>query len=275
MRTRDPQRAVAVIPARHASTRFPGKPLARETGKYLIEHVWERVKGAAGLERVIVATDDERIAAACAAFGAECAMTSTDCANGTERCAEVALRLDCDVVVNVQGDEPEMDPGNIDVLLALMAESAALDGPRIGTLAVRDSTATAEGRARFLSPHVVKVVRDRAHRALYFSRAPIPHDRDHGGVPETFLRHLGMYAYERRFLCARGDAIGETRRSTRQSLAEAGNGGRLDRIESLEQLRWLEQGLAIAVGDAVAECEGIDTPEQYARFVARWKARPA
>jgi 3-deoxy-manno-octulosonate cytidylyltransferase (CMP-KDO synthetase) len=236
-------RAVAIIPARWASTRFPGKPLARETGKYLVEHVWERVRAAKRVERVIVATDDERIAAACREFGAEWAMTPADCPSGTDRCARVAAGLDCDLVVNVQGDEPELDPRNVDALVALLERT---DAP-MATLALASGD-----EAAFLSPHVVKVVRDLRGNALYFSRAPIPHARD-GALTLSFLWHVGIYAYRRDFL----------------AVLAALPPSPLERTEQLEQLRVLEAGHAIAVGGAVGRAGGIDTPEQYREFVAR------
>lgn len=238
-------RAVVVIPARYASTRFPGKPLARETGKYLIQHVWERVREARRAARAIVATDDERIAAACREFGAEAAMTPADCPSGTDRCARVAAGLDCDVVVNVQGDEPEVDPQNVDALVALMERT---DAP-MGTLAAASDDAGA-----FRSPHVVKVVRDARGQALYFSRAPVPWPRE--GGPTRFLWHVGMYAYRREFLKVLAGIPPSP----------------LELIEALEQLRVLEAGYAIAVGDAVGRAGGIDTPEQYGEFVKRYRA---
>jgi 3-deoxy-manno-octulosonate cytidylyltransferase (CMP-KDO synthetase) len=237
-------RAVAIIPARFASSRFPGKPLARETGKYLIEHVFERVRAARRLERVVVATDDDRIAAACREFGAEVAMTPADCPSGTDRCAHVAAGIPCDIVVNVQGDEPEIDPAAIDALVDLMAGT---DAP-MGTLAFESAD-----EAAFRSPAVVKVVRDARGRALYFSRAPIPHARERGGAPERFLWHVGIYAYRRDFLLE----------YARMPVSP------LETAEALEQLRALEAGHAIAVGVAPGRWGGIDTPEQYADFVAR------
>lgn len=236
-------RAIAIIPARWASTRFPGKTLARETGKYLVEHVWERVRAAKRPERVIVATDDERIARACGEFGADVAMTPASCASGTDRCALVAVGLDCDLVVNIQGDEPELDPRNVDAAIELMERTNA----PVGTLALSSGD-----EAAFHSPHVVKVVRDQRGNALYFSRAPIPHARD-GALTLSFLWHVGIYAYRKDFLA--------TLAAMRPS--------QLERTEQLEQLRVLEAGHAIAVGAAFGRAGGIDTPEQYAEFVAR------
>lgn len=238
-------RAAAIIPARYASTRFPGKALARDTGKYLVEHVWDRVRAARSVERVVVATDDERIAAACRDFGAEVAMTPRECPSGTDRCARAAEAIACDVVVNVQGDEPELDPANVDAVVALMGRTEA----PMATLAL-----ACEDLVAFRSPHVVKVVRDARGRALYFSRAAIPHYRD--GPFQRFLQHVGIYAYRKDFL------------RTLAALPPSP----LERTEALEQLRVLEAGYEIAVGDAVGHSGGIDTPEQYGEFVKRYRA---
>ncbi len=244
-------RAVAIVPARFASSRFPGKPLARETGKYLIEHVWERVRAARRIERALVATDDERIAAACRSFGADVRLTSPECASGLDRCAEAAAGIECDVVLDVQGDEPEVEPESLDALVDLMERT---DAP-VGTLAFRSSDVAA-----WRNPAVVKVVRDARGRALYFSRAPIPHARDRaGGAPEEFLWHVGVYAFRR-------DALLAFARMPPSPL---------ERAEALEQLRALEAGWSIAVGDAVGHWGGIDTPEQYAEFVRRYRASGA
>jgi 3-deoxy-manno-octulosonate cytidylyltransferase (CMP-KDO synthetase) len=242
--------AVVIIPARWGAQRFPGKPLAHETGMPLIRHVWERARLARRASRVVVATDDERILDACRGFGAECVMTPTECPSGTDRCARAAEGISCDLVVNVQGDEPEMDPASVDALVALMEEDAA----PMGTLAF-----ASRDPALLHDPAVVKVVWSGAEggrgRALYFSRAPIPHDRDAGGRPARFWKHLGIYAYRRGFL-PRVAALPPSP---------------LERTERLEQLRVLEAGHAIAVGAAPSDSAGIDTPAQYAEFVVRWR----
>jgi 3-deoxy-manno-octulosonate cytidylyltransferase (CMP-KDO synthetase) len=242
-------RAIAVIPARYAAARLPGKPLLCETGRPLIQHVVEAVRQAASLADVIVATDDERIASACRGFGARVQMTPADCPSGTDRVACVAREIDCDLVVNVQGDEPELPAAWIDHLVALMD---AGDAP-MGTLAVRS-----RDEVEFESPHVVKAVVDPDGRALYFSRAPMPHDRETGGMPTNgFLRHLGIYAYRPEAL----EAI------TRLAPSP------LEQIERLEQLRALENGYAIRVGEVEGAAPGgIDTPGQYAAFVARFRS---
>ncbi len=239
--------AIAVIPARHASQRFPGKPLADRTGKPLIQHVWERTCGARSIRRTIVATDDERIAEAVRAFGGEVEMTRPDHPNGTSRIAEVAERVEARIIVNVQGDEPEVDPSHIERVVDLLL---ARPECAMSTLAT-----TIASPADFLDANVVKVTLRIDGTALYFSRAPIPHDRD-GDAPIARLRHVGLYAYRREFLPAYV-AMRETA---------------LERTERLEQLRALEHGHLIAVGIVDAASHGIDTPEQYDDFVRRHAA---
>lgn len=242
-------RFCVLIPARYGSTRFPGKPLARIAGRPMIEYV-HRVAVDSGATRVAVATDDERITAACQAFGAEVVVTRADHASGTDRLAEAAslLRLDDDeVVVNLQGDEPLLPP-------TLPSEAAAtLDGERVapmGTLA----TAVRDVREA-LDPNVVKVVRDAQGYALYFSRAPIPWDRTGYGTEAAVpaagtLRHLGIYAYRVGFL------------KTYPKLAPAP----IERVESLEQLRALWHGYRIRLAEATrAPGPGVDAPEDVTR----------
>ncbi len=243
-------RVICVIPARYASERLPGKPLLDRTGKPLIQHVVDALSGARGLDEIIVATDDERIRNACERFGARAVMTSSGCRSGTDRVAEVVASLACDLVVNVQGDEPELPPAWVEALIEAMAHS---DAPT-GTVAVRCCD-----EAAFESPHVVKLVCDRNGFARYFSRAPIPYDRDTGGMPPRgFLHHVGIYAY-------RPDALA----------AIAGlPPSPLERTERLEQLRVLENGYAMKVVMVEGSVPGgIDTPEQYAAFVARIHGR--
>ena len=229
-----------VIPARYGSTRLPGKPLRLLAGRPLIEHVHARAS-AAGAREVIVATDDERIAAACRGFGAEVELTDARHASGTDRLAEVArLRgwAGSEIVVNVQGDEPLLAPANIAQAAALLAADPEA---AIATLAtpIRE-------RAELADPDVVKVVADLHGRALYFSRAPIPHLREARALSprETAWRHIGLYAY-------RVEAL---------ALFAALPQGRLERLEQLEQLRALEHGLKIAVALAEqAPGPGVDT----------------
>ncbi len=241
-------RVAIVIPARFASSRLPGKPLLRETGKYLIQHVCERADRARCAADVIVATDDERIFAAVREFGGRPAMTREDHASGTDRVAEVAANLTADVVINLQGDEPQLDPGAIDLLAELMRDPAS----DMATLAVPITDPDA-----YFSPNVVKVVCDDRGRALYFSRSPIPMIRDgkpdFAAKPARFLQHVGVYAYRRNFL-----------------LKIAGTPPHpLEQSEKLEQLRVLGAGGTITVGRVARAHRGVDTPADYAEFV-RW-----
>ena len=182
----------AIIPARWASTRFPGKPLVKLRGKPLVQHVWERANRAKLVDRVIVATDDMRIAEAAFAFGAEVALTSPKHPTGTDRLAEVAAKLKTSsIVLNVQGDEPDIAPSTIDRLAR-----ALQDDPLLGMVTAANPISAA---ADIRNPNVVKVVTDLAGRALYFSRSVTPHDRDgRGGI--KYLRHQGIYGYRRKVL---------------------------------------------------------------------------
>jgi 3-deoxy-manno-octulosonate cytidylyltransferase (CMP-KDO synthetase) len=237
--------AVVIIPARYASTRLPGKPLLAETGKPLIQHVVESIRPARRVARIVVATDDHRIADAVAAFGGEAVMTRADHPCGTDRIHEAASKLhlaDGDIVVNVQGDEPDMEPSCVDKLIALLEDS---DAP-MATLAAPLTSEQAD------DPNKVKVVLDGRGRALYFSRSKIPFDRDRSGQVR-YLLHLGIYAYRVGFL------------KTFAALAPTA----AEQAEKLEQLRALEHGYAIAVAVVDYRGLGIDTPADYAAFVAR------
>jgi 3-deoxy-manno-octulosonate cytidylyltransferase (CMP-KDO synthetase) len=227
---------VAVIPARYGSTRLPGKALADLDGRSMLEHVYRRA-AAAGLSKVIVATDDLRIARHAQTFGGSVRLTKATHETGTDRIAEVAASLDCDVVVNVQGDEPLIDPGAIKELVAPFAADPTV---QMTTLYRRIHDA-----AELANPNVVKVVLDRGGCALYFSRAPIPHIRDpRGGWPPLY-RHIGLYAY---------------RRSTLLVLAGL-DPTPLERAESLEQLRALEHGIRIKAVETSYESFEVNTPE--------------
>lgn len=249
---------VAVIPARFASTRLPGKPLLSDTGKPLIQHVVEAAKRAQSLRRVIVATDDDRIADVVRGFGGEVVMTRADHPTGTDRVAEVAATIPtAGIIVNVQGDEPEIDGASIDRLITLLNEDPEAPMATLAT-PIRDE-------AVYHDPSCVKVVASSRGRALYFSRSPVPCHRD--GLPDfsdpkspLALLHLGIYAYRRDFLLS----VGTLPRSP------------LESAEKLEQLRVLEAGLPIALGVVDEPSIGIDTPEDYRRFVERWrKSHPA
>lgn len=255
---------VAVIPARLGATRFPGKPLARETGKYLVQHVYERASRCSAIDRAIVATDDERIVSAVKSFGGQVRMTRPDHVSGTDRVGEVADGLDLcddDLVLNVQGDEPELETGSLEKLVRRMKDFT--DGVSIGTLAAPfDDRGPRQGSGSPLDPGCVKVVTDLRGQALYFSRSAIPYPRDTQGVvdrPSRWLLHMGVYAFRRETL----------RRITGGRMAP----GVLERTESLEQLRWMQNGLSIAVVVVDHGWVGIDTPEDYAAFVKRARAR--
>jgi 3-deoxy-manno-octulosonate cytidylyltransferase (CMP-KDO synthetase) len=241
-----------VIPARYGSSRLPGKPLLAATGKPLIQHVVEAARECAALERVIVATDDDRIAAAVAAFGGEAVLTRADHPSGTDRVAEVAAALtDVEIIVNLQGDEPEIAPDALVRVVSLVRDDRSMPMATLAT-PIRDE-------ALFRDPACVKVVCTPAGRALYFSRSPIPCHRDGHSDGVLGLLHLGLYAYRREFLL---------RLSTLPPSP-------LERAEKLEQLRVLEAGFGIAVGIVEEPSVGVDTPEDYRRFVERCKTRAA
>jgi 3-deoxy-manno-octulosonate cytidylyltransferase (CMP-KDO synthetase) len=237
--------AVVIIPARYASTRLPGKPLLAETGKPLIQHVVESIQPARRIERIVVATDDQRIASAVEAFGGLAVMTRADHPCGTDRIHEAATKLglsERDIVVNVQGDEPDMPPSCVDALVTLLERS---DAP-MATLATPLPAEQAD------DPNKVKVVLDARGRAIYFSRSRIPFDRDASGAVR-YLLHLGIYAYRVGFL--------KLFASLPPTPAE--------QAEKLEQLRALEHGHVVAVVVVDYRGGGIDTPADYAAFVAR------
>jgi 3-deoxy-manno-octulosonate cytidylyltransferase (CMP-KDO synthetase) len=239
--------ATVVIPARYASTRFPGKMLAAETGKPLVQHVVERVKQARRIRNVIVATDDHRIVAALKPFGTIVTMTAPEHQSGTDRIWQVVREWPGELIVNVQGDEPEIEPQTIDALVERME-------------AGDDDMATAAtpfpAGADPNDPNLVKVVVSLDGTALYFSRSPIPFYRD--GVPppgDGYLLHLGVYAYRWDFL----------------SEYTSWEPSPLEKAEKLEQLRALDHGRRIAVIKVNRATHGIDTPEQYAAFVERFR----
>ncbi|MHC4112070.1 MAG: 3-deoxy-manno-octulosonate cytidylyltransferase [Planctomycetota bacterium] len=240
---------VACIPARYGSTRLAGKVLAKDTGKFLIQHTYERACAASLPEKVIIAADDERIAAAAGTFGAECILTSVEHKSGTDRIAEAVKDMDVEIVVNLQADEPEIDPQNIDYLAELLVKNPDY---QMATLA-----ADFQNPEQIANPDIVKVIIDSNGRAIYFSRAPIPYDRDKAGVGkiQQYLRHIGIYAYRKQFLL-KITALPQTK---------------LEKIEKLEQLRAIENGFSILVGKVKHTCDGIDTPQQYADFVKRVK----
>ena len=243
---------VAIIPARHRSTRLPGKALAEIGGRPMICHVAERTRRARGIAGVWVATDDARIRDAVVANGGQVIMTRADHPSGTDRLAEAAAGLTADVVINVQGDLPLLDPLMVEVLADRMVSERDLPMATLATPIVDET--------EWRSPHVVKVVSDRLGRALYFSRSPIPFDRDGTRRPDEPLgwRHIGMYAY-RRDVLLRLAALAPTP---------------LEELERLEQLRALEHGIAIGVvewhaSDPMIE---VDTQEDLDRARQAWAA---
>jgi len=245
---------IAVIPARFASTRLPGKPLLAETGRPLIQHVVEAAQKASRIERIIVATDDVRIADAVQKFGGEYAMTRADHPSGTDRVAEVAASIpEARIIINLQGDEPEIRGDALDLVVSILEADPSAS---MATLAT-----PIRSEAVYRDPACVKVVCSQSGHALYFSRSPIPYHRE--GLPNAAsgaviaYLHLGLYAYRREFLLQFA--------SMPPSLLES--------TEKLEQLRVLEAGHRIAVGIIEEPGIGIDTPEDYRGFVQRWNSQ--
>lgn len=233
---------IGAIPARYASQRLPGKPLRLIAGRPMIEHVYSRVRQARGLARVVVLTDDQRIADAVNAFGGEWQMTPSECASGTDRIAHAARDWEVAAIINIQGDEPLIDPDAIEAVASHLRDHP--DDPMV-TLAA--PAAGPEHR----DPDVVKVVVDRRGYALYFSRAMIPFPRRPEAAPA--LTHVGIYGYQR---------------STLLELA-ALEATPLERCESLEQLRALENRIPIRVLRVAGACPGVDTPEDLERVAAQ------
>ena len=241
--SRQPLRIVAIIPARYDSSRFPGKALADLCGRPMIAHVYERARMARGVTDVIVATDDPRIADAVAAFGGTVRMTGAAHRTGTDRIAEVARELDCDIIVNPQGDEPLLDPRMIEDVIRPL-----IDDPSVSMTTLRRPITDP---ADYSNPHVVKVTVDARGDALYFSRAGIPAAGAPGagpGLPPSHA-HVGLYAFRREFLLHYA-ALPQTP---------------LERVESLEQLRALEHGYRIRTVATPHATVGVDTPEDLER----------
>jgi 3-deoxy-manno-octulosonate cytidylyltransferase (CMP-KDO synthetase) len=245
--------AVIVIPARYDSTRFPGKPLAPLRGKPVIQHVYENSRGASSAEDVIVATDSETIFEAVLSFGGSAVMTSRNHASGTDRIAEVAGSLRCDIIVNVQADEPLIQPEMIDDTIGLLSDERA----DIGTLVKK-----IQKPEEVIDPNVVKAVFGQDDFALYFSRSPIPYHRDMWRDLDKFdvqrsafnvFKHIGIYSYKRDVLLK----LAGTKPS------------RLEETEKLEQLRALENGFRIKVKETLSETIGVDTPQDLER-VEKW-----
>jgi len=245
-------RAVGIIPARLASSRLPRKLLLAETGKPLLQYTWEAASQSRLLSDIIVATDSPEIVEVVQSFGGRCEMTREDHPSGTDRIAEVIRRFQhqAEIIVNIQGDEPDVNPDHLDQLVQLLAENPRSE---MATLCTPITT-----REQWADNSCTKVVCNSHGAAMYFSRCPIPFYRD--GDPEELLAnnspwrlHLGLYAYRRDFLLR----LTELPQS------------RLEKLERLEQLRALEAGATIEVGEVKHPAAGIDTPDDYARFVAR------
>jgi len=253
-----PETVIALIPARYGSTRFPGKSLAMIKGKPMIQRVYERARQSRLIARIVVATDDERILRTVTAFGGEAIMTSLGHTTGTDRIAEVAGKLDCSLVVNVQGDEPLIHPEMIDQAVT----------PLVGDPSIPMSTVCKriENREEAFDPNVVKVVFDSKGFALYFSRAPIPWDRDRWTGKDPFrdfplspllYKHIGLYVYRRDFLLQYSKMP--------QTVLET--------TEKLEQLRALEAGYRIKTVVTKHESFGVDIPEDLGRIMQRLEER--
>ena len=235
-------KVLIVIPARHASVRFPGKPLAEILGKSMIQRVLEGAREARHASRVVVATEDERIKSAVEKAGGEAMLTRADHRTGTDRVAEVAAHLSAEIYINVQGDEPLIDPGTIDAVAAAMLEDESIQ------LCTPCSAITQKND--IMDPNVVKVVRDFDGNGLYFSRAPIPWVRDTGArVAASHWKHIGLYGYRR-------DTLLEF-----PTLPP----GELERIEQLEQLRWLENGFHMQVVETDYDPVSVDVPADIER----------
>ncbi len=238
----DSKIVLAVIPARYASTRLPGKPLALIAGRPMIQHVVERVRRAQLVSRVVVATDDERILSAVAGFGGEAVLTRSDHLTGTDRVTEVATHIPAAIYVNVQGDEPLVDPATVDAVVSAMLDDDEIQIATPCSAILRP--------ADIMDPNITKVVRDFEGNGLYFSHAPIPWVRDTGdAVTARHWKHIGIYAFRR------------------EALLEIATlpPGELERLEKLEQLRWLENGLRIRVVETDYDAVSVDVPADIER----------
>ena len=254
-------KVIAVVPARWASSRFPGKPLALIKGKPMVQWVFEQACKAKSVSEVIIATDDDRIFKAVNGFGGNAVMTSLDHESGTDRIAEVVRDRECEIVVNVQGDEPLIPPGNIDRIVQPL-----LEGALESTVTLRILIKT---RDELMDRNITKVVVDSSNSALYFSKAPIPWDRDEWGgdsmqnssfdpLKPFWYKHIGLYAYRKKFLMEFG------------GLPESG----LEKIEKLEQLRILEGGFKIKVVETDLDSIGVDSEADLAMIEKRLAVLP-
>lgn len=233
---------IGIIPARYSSTRFEGKVLADIFGKPMIQHVWERAKQALILDELVIACDDERVASVAKEFGAKVVLTSKSHVSGTDRIAEVINPLDVKVVVNIQGDEPLINPMMIDTVARALIDNKEIPMATISKMITNHN--------ELIDPHVVKVVVDKNNFALYFSRAAIPHLAYSSEVESpAYYKHIGLYAYTKDFLF------------TFKNLPVSN----LEKIEKLEQLRVLEEGFKIKVIETKCDTIGVDTPEDLVK----------
>jgi 3-deoxy-manno-octulosonate cytidylyltransferase (CMP-KDO synthetase) len=250
MSAQDSSQIVAVIPARYDSSRFPGKPLASIAGRPMIQHVFDRVRQCRSITCVVVATDDERIFKAVEAFGGEAVMTRPEHRCGTERVAEVAAHITAGIYVNVQGDEPLIDPQAVDSAVEALASDPGVNLATLSVAIVRP--------ADIMDPNVVKVVNDFQGDALYFSRAPVPWVREESErVSAQHWKHIGVYVFRREALL------------DYPTLPP----GELERLEQLEQLRWLENGYRIRVVESTYDAVSVDLPADVARVEALIRER--
>jgi 3-deoxy-manno-octulosonate cytidylyltransferase (CMP-KDO synthetase) len=238
-------RITGIIPARYGSSRFPGKPLADIHGKSMIQRVYEQCKKTSVLQEVIVATDDARIEAHVKSFGGKVILTSPEHQSGTDRCAEIAAGLDCDAVINIQGDEPFIDPAQVELLASAFENS----NTQIASLVKKITSA-----ADVANPNVVKAVLNLQNEAIYFSRSAVPYNRTPGNEV-TYYKHIGIYGYRKQVLL----------HITRLPVST------LEKAESLEQLRWIENGYRIALRETDLETLAVDTPEDLQRILALHK----
>ena len=240
-------KSIGIIPARYASSRFPGKPLVEILGKSMIQRVWERAQMATQLDEVFIATDDERIQQHCLQFGAKVVLTNPNHQSGTDRCAEVLHKLkeeglDIKYIINIQGDEPLIDPDQIDQLLQRLKRE---NDEALASLYRLISPSEAS------NPNVVKVVLNQRQEALYFSRSVIPYPRNK--EVKSYKKHIGMYAYTASVL----QAISQLTPSE------------LEKFESLEQLRWLEEGYTLHMIETQVETLGVDSPEDVQKIISQ------
>lgn len=239
---------IAIIPARYDSKRFPGKLLEKINGKTIIQHVYEKVKQANLIDEIIIATDSQQIIDACTQFGATAEMTFKSHKSGTDRCAQVGREFwDDEIIINIQGDEPFIDPAIIDLLAQKMKGDTWIE---IATLCTPIET-----QDEIKNPNTVKVVKAINNKALYFSRSPIPFQRDPEETNTKYFQHIGIYAYRNKTL------------QTITKLQESS----LEQTEKLEQLRWLENGNIIHVFETNYKGFGIDTPEDLVKAKNRLK----